>query len=163
MLSNANSLEEQTATPPEVTAFLNILQERPYSIENVFEQSSSTDSTDVETSNLLLNLSTDSTDGETSNPVSNLTDYLRKYNNWSDWRFNVYIKTMVTFKPENEEKEGKEKDGKDGKIQTKHKKRNKTEKDGKRRTKTERGRQRTTKADKGRQGLTKRRTKTDKD
>ena len=108
MLSNADSLEKKTATPPEVTAFLNILQERPYSIENVFEQSSSTDSPDVETSNLLSNLSTDSTDGKTSNPVSNLKDYLKKYNNWSDWRFNVYIKTMVTFKPENEEKEGKE-------------------------------------------------------
>ena len=104
LLTTADSLEEQTATPPEVTAFLNILQDRSYSIENL----SSSDSNDVETSNLLSNLSTDSTDGETSNPVSNLKDYLRKYNNWSDWRFNVYIKTMVTFKPENEEKEGKE-------------------------------------------------------
>ena len=104
LLTTADSLEEQTATPPEVTAFLNILQDRSYSIENL----SSSDSTDVETSNLLSNLSTDSTDGETSNPLSNLKDYLKKYNNWSDWRFNVYIKTMVTFKPENEEKEGKE-------------------------------------------------------
>ena len=109
LLTNVNSLEEQTAaTPPEVTAFLNTLQERPYTIETVFEQSSSPDSTDVETSNPVSNLSTDSTDGEISNPVSNLKDYLRKYSNWSDWRFNVYIKTMVTFKPENEEKEGKE-------------------------------------------------------
>ena len=95
LLTNANSLEEQTATPPEVTDFLNVLQERPYSIENGIEQS----------------LSTDSTDGESSNPVSNLEGYLRKYDNWSDWRFNIYIKTMGTFKhgkPENEEKKGKE-------------------------------------------------------
>ena len=108
LLTNANSKEEQTATPPEVKAFLNYLQERPYSIENDFEQASSTDSTDIATSNLVSNLSNDSTDGETSNLVSNLKDYLRKYDNWSDWRFNVDIKTMVTFKPENEEKEGKE-------------------------------------------------------
>ena len=57
LLTNVNSLEEQTAaTPPEVTAFLNILQERPYTIETVFEQSSSPDSTDVETSNPVSNL-----------------------------------------------------------------------------------------------------------
>ena len=46
LLTNANSLEEQTATPPEVTDFLNDLQQRPYSIENGIEQSLSTDSTD---------------------------------------------------------------------------------------------------------------------
>ena len=104
LLTTADSLEEQTATPPEVTAFLNILQDRSYSIENL----SSSDSTDVETSNLLSNLSTDSTDGETANLVPNLEGYLRKHDNWSEWRFKINIKTMVTFKPENEGKEGKE-------------------------------------------------------
>ena len=108
LLTNANSLEKQTATPPEVTAFLNDLQEWPYSIENVFEQTSSTDSINVETSNLVSNLSTDSTDGETANLVPNLEGYLRKHDNWSEWRFKINIKTMVTFKPENEGKEGKE-------------------------------------------------------
>ena len=108
LLTNANSLEKQTATPPEVTAFLNDLQEWPYSIENVFEQTSSTDSINVETSILVSNLSTDSTDGETANLVPNLEGYLRKHDNWSEWRFKINIKTMVTFKPENEGKEGKE-------------------------------------------------------
>ena len=92
---DANSLEEQIVTPSDVTACINILQERPYSIENDSEKMSPTDSTD----------------GKTSNLVSNLEGYLRKYENWSDWRFKMNIKTMITFKhgiPENKGKEGKE-------------------------------------------------------
>ena len=74
---------EKSSTPSEVHACLDLLQETIDQIQNDSQQEDPL---------------ADSTDGKTSTRFSSLEGYLNKYENWSDWRFLVYIKTMGDFK-----------------------------------------------------------------